>query len=490
MSLSGFKVLYHVGRASEIVRILAKWGFDEFLKKLDIPRVLRRNLENSEARGLNQWQRFRKVCEDLGPVFVKLGQVLSSLPGRLPRGLTEELKLLRDQVEPVDSAQMRRELEQELGRPIEEVFSEFDWDHVRAGSLGQIYKARLRDSGEWVAVKIQRPGIDKRMKEDLEIVAFLVKQAHENIEVVQPYNLPSIFREARRAMLNEVDFHNEARNAEIFNRQNPDPEHIFAPKVFGEWTTRSLLVTQWVVGDPPAKAALSHEDSKRLAELGGASVFHQVIVTGFFHSDPHGGNVLITRDKRICLLDWGQVGIITPEMRYTLADLFTAISQNQPDKVVEVAHRMARGGRRAEYARLGKEVAFILTQAHADNRVNQEIGVVGMELIQVFGRMGLNLPADYAMMAKAVICVEEVGRSLDPDFDIKGIAQPYIDKLLWERWNPFALAKRSLSAGYETLLNLQRLPGLMERLMHRFEDNDLSVRLDFDKLDELEDTIA
>lgn len=492
MQIPGFSVLNHVGRASEIVRILAKWGFTEVLDTLDVPRVLRpgRKAPEKEEDGYSQWERLRKVCEELGPIFVKLGQILSTLPGRLPRSLTDELKKLRDEVESVPFETMRPVLEEELGQSLEETFAEFQEEPLAAGSLGQIYKARLRSTGEWTAVKVQRPGLSKRLNEDLGILGWIVRQAHENIEAIRQYNLPSVFQEARRALLGELDFNTEAHNSEIFTRQNADPEHIFAPRVYSAYTTRRLVVAEFVAGASPARAPITREQGQELAKIGGKSVFHQVIVCGFFHSDPHSGNVLVTEDGRLCLVDWGQVGIITPQMRYHLADLFTALMRNDSDKVVEIGHKMAAGGRRVDRISLGKEVSFLLTRAHASKRVKQEIGVVGMELIYLFGRFGLQLPADYAMMAKAIVCVEETGLSLDPEFEIDAVSKPFINELLWERWNPLSLFKRGVWNAGDLAGYCKEIPMSLARILKRFEDNDIPVRLDFDALEDFEETIS
>ena len=340
-----FNYLANAVRAPEIVAILVRWGFEDLLLQLDTPQFLLRNLVRAKVAHLSPYERLRNAVEELGPIFVKFGQILCTRPDRLPEPLVMELKKLRSQVEPQSFERILPVLLRELESEVEAVFDDFPPKPVAAGSLGQVYKARLKLSGAWVAVKVQRADIRKTISADLEIIGWFAKQLHARVEDLRPYNLPALVREAEKRLEEELDYRNEAANTEIFRTLNAESTRVFAPKVYAELNTRRLLVTEWVDGQAPDEVRLSPDDAEDLARLGGRSVFQQIVGTGFLHSDPHTGNMLITADKRICLLDWGQAGQITLEMRYMLADLFAAITELNADKVIRVAERMSQATR-------------------------------------------------------------------------------------------------------------------------------------------------
>lgn len=464
-------------RAKEIVTTLARYGFDDLLAQLDTPPTWLKWLVTPKTEGLNTWQRIRKACEDLGPTYVKFAQLLSTRPDVLPQDFIEELKKLRDQVAPVPYEKIVPVIEKELGCEISEYFKDFPQDTVAAGSIGQIYKVRLKSDDAWVAVKVQRPEIENIIESDLEIIGWFAQQMHDRIDYLKPYDLPSVVEETKAGLKRELDFTNEARNAKLFNTLNPYQEKVFAPKVYDEFTTPNLLVTEWVTGQRPDRNIFLEEDRKDLATNGGNSVFHQIIISGFFHADPHGGNVLITPDKKVCFLDWGLAGQLTRVMRYFLADLLAAVAAQDPEKIVRVAIRMSRSNRRIDAFTMEKEITYLLRKYQDFVTSGQGIGNLIFEMLYVFGTNGIHVTQDYTLLAKAVISVEELGNSLDPDFDIRVLAKPYLDQLNWERWNPRSIFKHSYAMIAAGLLKIKELPDDLQRLIRRFEEEDLSINL-------------
>ncbi|HBR94616.1 MAG TPA: ABC transporter, partial [Opitutae bacterium] len=319
-----FNYLSNAVRAPEIVAILVRWGFEDLLLQLDTPQFLLKNLVRKKVTHLTAYERVRNACEELGPIFVKFGQILSTRPDRLPEPLVMELKKLRNDVDTQPFETIKPVALKALGRELEEVFAEFDPHPVAAGSLGQVYRAKLISTGAEVAVKIQRSEIHKTISADMEIIGWFAKQVHARIEELRPYNFPSLVREAEKRLEEELDYRNEADNAEIFIALNTEQANVFAPKVYRELTSRRLLVTEWVEGFAPDQITLEPEVAERVARMGGESIFHQIVGTGFFHADPHPGNMLITDDQKICFIDWGQAGQITMQMRFHLADMFAA----------------------------------------------------------------------------------------------------------------------------------------------------------------------
>jgi ubiquinone biosynthesis protein len=477
-----------IARFREIVAIIGSYGFDDLLARLRIPPtwVGRQAVGHREAH--TTWQRVRCACEDLGPIFVKFGQLLTARPDVLPPGLIEELKHLRDQVKPVPFAEIQPLLEEELGGKIEQHFDDFNQEPVAAGSIAQIYRARLRAGGEWAAIKVQRPDIRSVIEIDLEFIAWFARALHEAIEEYRPYDLPAVMEETRAGLMREMDFTIEASNSQIFNSLNPFPGQVFAPRTHRQFTTSRLLVTDWITGWPPEKAPLSGEVKRALAVAGGNSVFHQIVISGFFHADPHGGNILITPDHRICLLDWGLVGQLARSMRYFLADLLSAIAHQDAAKIVAVASRLSRSNRFIDAIEMEKQVTMILRKYHQIVLTGEKVGDLILEMVYVFASSGIHLVKDFTLLARAVVAIESTARALDPQFSLTTVARPFLEQLARERWHPRNVLKRSYYQTALLLETLQELPVDIQRVLRRFESEDISVRLmlqGMDRFDEL-----
>lgn len=485
-----FNLLANAVRAPEIVAILARWGFEDLLLQLDTPQFLLKNLVREKVAHLSTYERVRNALEELGPTFVKFGQIVSTRPDRLPQPLVSELKKLRNDVEPQPFSRIQPILEKELGQSIDDVFQDFPDKPKGSGSLGQVYRARLKKSGDLVCVKVQRADVAKTIASDFEIIGWFAKQLHQRFEFIRPYNLPVLVEDAYEHIRDELDFRNEARNAEIFQVMNDNPEKVFAPKVHSEFTSRRLLITEWVEGVTPDQIEQGSEQAKELAKIGGDSVFHQIVVAGFFHSDPHGGNMLVTPDYRLCFLDWGQVGQITRSMRYNLADLFAGITSRNPDKVVDVAERISTSDRLIDRRKVEQAVTLLLNRNRRIGPAGQGIGEMGLELIHSFGINGIEVPPDYALLAKAIVCLEETARSLDADFDIQKCARPYLVKLNKERWSPKSILRQNFWPVVRALKSLEEIPTDLQRLIRRFEKEDVQINLHHTGTENLEETFS
>nr|WP_238710313.1 AarF/ABC1/UbiB kinase family protein [Oceanipulchritudo coccoides] len=396
---------------------------------------------------------------------------------------------MQDRITPLGFEKIRPVLEKELGTSIKEVFSEFDEQPKASASLGQIYKAQLRDSGQEVAVKIQKPGLRKPINTDLEILTWLVNQIHENVPTLQPFDLPLVLEELKTGLLNELDFTVEARNASVFNSLNQFPEKVFAPDVLEAYSTSRLLVCEWIEGEAPSRAQLNDEERRQIAETGGHSFFSQIVLTGFFHGDPHPGNILVTPGKRLCLLDWGLAGQLTTRMRYALIDLFSACGKRDAAMVTRIALRLGRPPRRMQRTQLEKAITTILFKYDADLKQMENIGKVIFELIFVFGSHGIHVARDYTLLAKAIISIERTSTELDPDFSLATVGEPYIRKLNWERWNPKNLSRHLIGEWREKLTQLSELPQDLQRILHQVEDGDLVIPLEHKGVNRATNTI-
>lgn len=483
-----FDLYTNAVRAKEIATVLARYGFRDLLYHLDRQPGFLHKIAPKLRENLTTWERLRLACEDLGPTFVKFGQLLSTRPDIIPEPLVLEFRKLQDAVRPHPLEEMRQVAREEMGCELEDVFQSFEEKPRAAASLAHVYFARLK-TGEDVAVKIQRPEIQKVIDADLEILKWFCRQLHQRVEMLRPYDLPSILRVLEKAIIKELDFENEGRNMRIFNAENAFPDHVFAPKVYEELTTPRMLVMERVNGKRTDALQISSEKKKELAQNGCQSLLHQVLISGFFHADPHAGNIAVTAGGRICFFDWGMVGQLTRRMRHHLTDLFKAAIDHDPERIVSIANSLSYSGKRIDDRKMEKEIDSTLRE-HLDFEMGPpRIGKLILRLFYIFGSNGIDVIEDYSLMAKAVLSIEELAVELDPAFDIRQSASPMIRDLQRERRNP-AYLWRDASATIRTLLKLVKdLPNEVGRVVRRIGNDDLTLNFQHKGLEELSQSL-
>lgn len=487
--MRSFNVLHHAVRAKEILAVLARHGFAELLGQIDLPSGFWQRLLPSPAERLTMAEHIRHAAEELGPTFVKLGQLLSMRPDAVPHDIILELRKLQDDVQPLPFAAMRPVLTTALGRELAEVFAEFDEEPVATASLAQVYFARLLD-GAPVAVKVQKPDLQRQMETDFDLALWLAGLLQERVTALKAADLPAVVEEARAGIMRELDFRHEARNQEYFNAQNPHPELVFAPRVHAEFCSERVLVMERIGGSSVAAAAvLPAEQRRRLAGHGAESLVRQVFIAGFFHADPHAGNLFVTDDGRLCFLDWGLVGHLTRRLRHALADFWLAAVEQDTERVVQIAADLAPVDARPDLRAMEKEVTVALREELNFAIGRQALGRAMLRLLFIFGQHGIPLSRDYALMAKAVISIEEVGRTLDPQFDFRAHAEPVLRELYHERMNPRLVVRRTREMLRHALLGLQDLPFELRRLVRRLEHDSLAINLNHRGLEEHDDAV-
>lgn len=484
-----FDLLGNAVRVKEIFSVFAKHGFADLVNQLDLPAGIPRRFRSEPGPRRSRWERIRLAAEELGPAWVKFGQLLSMRPDLIPHPLILELRKLQSAVPAVSFEKIRDTLVEELEGEPSEVFAEFQEVPIAAASLAQVYFARLRENDSLVAVKVQRPGIARFIRADLDLAKWLANQLHQRIEALHPYDLPSVVEAVQEGVERELDFRREARNQTYFNEINPDDDKVFAPIVHHDYTTAKVLVMERIDGTPVGPDAVSVEKARDIAAAGAQSIVHQVLIDGFFHADPHAGNVLIAPDGRLCFLDWGLAGHLTRRLRYALADFWIAAVEGDAERVVRIASELAPPGSRADMREMEKDVTLALREELNFAIGRQELGRAMLKLLFIFGDHGIPLSRDYAMMAKSVLAIEEVGRALDPEFDLREHAGPVLKQLFRQRTGPRAMARRSTDFIRSTLTGLQELPAAVQRLVRRFEHDDITVNLQHKGLEDLDDSI-
>lgn len=484
-----FELLSQAVRAKEILTVFAKHGFADLISQVEWPVGWWHQKSTEPKTTRNTYERIRLAAEELGPTFVKLGQILSMRPDVLPQALILELRQLQDHVKPLPFDQMKAVLDEELPRDHTEIFSSFNETPLAAASLAQVYAATLQHSGEQVAVKIQKPGIRHNIEIDLDLSVWLAGKLEDHIEAFESIDLHNIMEEARRGVLRELNFKTEGRNQEYFNSLNPHPEQVYAPKIFSEFSTPRVLIMERISGAPIDQSSLPPETLRQAAAFGASSLMRQILVNGFFHADPHSGNVMITHDGRLCFLDWGLVGHLTRRLRYALADFWVAAVEQDAERIVQIAAELAPIDARPNLRVMEKDITLALREELNFSIGHLELGRAMLKLLYIFSEHGIPLSRDYSLMAKAILSIEEVGSTLDPHFDLRSHAKSVLRELYRERNNPRTLFRRSRSLLHSTLSSLQNLPSELHRLVRRLEHDNLTIKMQHHGLESHDDAM-
>jgi ubiquinone biosynthesis protein len=457
--------------------VLARHGFADLLSQVDLPAGFWKRLLPAPPPRRSTGERIRLAAEELGPTFVKLGQLMSMRPDAVPHDIILELRKLQDSVQPLPFETMRPVLAAALARDPSEVFSEFDEKPVASASLAQVYFARLRDHTP-VAVKIQKPDLQRRLEIDFDLAQWLAGQLHQRVAALQPFDIPVVLAEARQGVLRELDFRHEVRNQEYFNTLNARPDEVFAPKVFRDFSNDRVLVMERIIGTPVSHALdLPPERRAQLAARGAESLIRQVFLAGFFHADPHAGNIFVAADGRLCFLDWGLAGHLTRRLRHALADFWIAAVEQDTERIVQIAADLAPVDARPDLRAMEKEVTLALRDELNFSIGRQEIGRAMLRLLFIFGQYGIPLSRDYALMSKAVLSIEEVGRMLNPQFDLRPHTEGVLRELQKQRADPRMLLRRTRETLRHTFAGLQELPFELRRLVRRLEHDNLAINL-------------
>ncbi|WP_043589158.1 ABC1 kinase family protein [Geminisphaera colitermitum] len=475
-------------RAKEIFTVLARHGFANLLNQIDPQGHWWQRLVPQPGQRRTLWERTRLALEELGPTFVKAGQILSMRPDVLPHGLILELRKLQNSVSPLPFDEMREVLVDELEFEPYEVFATFDETPVASASLAQVYRATLPD-GRAVAVKVQRPNLAKIVHADLDLLTWFIAQLHHRIAALQPYDLPAVVAEVKASLLRELDFRNEVRNQQYFNALNPNPTKVFAPAVADELCGERVLVMEWIDGTPVSSSKLTRDEARRIAANGAESIIHQVLISGFFHADPHAGNVLIVPDGRLCFLDWGMVGNLTKRLRHGLADLLSAAVAQDAERIVQIAAELGSPGGRADLRAMERDVTLALREDFNPTLGHEQIGRAMLKLLFIFGQNGIYITRDYSLMAKAVLSIEEVAGTLDPGFELASHARPVLKQLYAERTGPRAVWRETHQFLRSMALGARELPSGLFRILRRLERDDLTIKFQHQGLEDLDDAL-
>jgi ubiquinone biosynthesis protein len=492
MLLSSLEQLRALPRAAEITRILLRFGLHDLVRSAGLHRVL------DHTRDLMGWKadeailsqplphRLRLALEALGPTFVKLGQVLASRVDMLPPEWVGALDSLHANATAVPFAEIEAQLLSDLGRPLEAAFESFEKTPRAAASIAQVHYAVL-PGGKRVAVKVRRPGIAATIEADLHLLETLAEWLEDEEPATRRYQPRELARQLRQSISRELDFAAEARGQQRFADSFRDRPDVEIPQVHTSFTRSSLLVMDWVDGIPGtdlAKLDAAGLDRKLLAARGADSVLKMVLVDGFFHADPHPGNVFYLPGNRLALIDFGMVGWLSTQRRNELVDLLAAVASRDPIAMRDVLLGWA-DGQRISTERFAEDLGRLIYLYDHAALADIRLGTLLDEIAGVMREHHLALPSDLALLFKALITLEGLGAQLDPGFRLVEHVTPYVRELLHQRWDPSAVGKRLAQQTREATVALGRIPGLVGRFARQVGDDGVGLRLEIREIDKL-----
>jgi len=474
-----------LSRLAPIIRVLARHGFGTLAYRLSLGQFVPARFRGKQSpEGLSAPKRLRLALEELGPTFVKLGQVLSTRPDLLPEPYIEELRQLTEHVPPFETAIARRIVETELKHPIPELFLEFGEEPIASGSIGQVYNATLL-SGRQVVVKVKRPQIEKVILADLDLFEVAVPLL-DRIEELKPLRLPVILDEFRRSLLREMDFVSEGSFTTKIREDLADNPNVRVPEVIWDMTTPDVLVMERLAG-------ISLSRQKELAELGidraavaralAECFLHQFFRTGLFHADPHPGNILITSDGRIGLVDFGMAGRLSTELRSYLATSFIALTRRDLDIITDIYLEIGALSDETDVPRLKTDLQEALDKYYGIPLRCLDMQKAFGEAMRVARVHHVLLPRDFVLLGKSFVTMISMARELDPSFDLAAVAKPYALIILKDKLSPSTIGHDALSQLWNVGHSLRKLPRDLRSVMRRLLGGSLQFTLRWNQFD-------
>jgi ubiquinone biosynthesis protein len=485
------QIYRNVNRWGEILSILSKYGLAGWLSRFDFAfgKSWFRNPDGQVLAEQGRETRIRLAMEELGPAFIKLGQIMSTRPDLVGVELAEELQKLQTDV-PADAPEfVAQVIEEELGRPIDELFAQFDHEPIASASIGQVHRARLwlqeeeveqRKPGPWVAVKVQHHDIQHRVRVDLDILSGLAQLA-ERLPELAPYRPCSTVAEFQRVLRRELDFNRELRNLEEFGRLFASSDLVVIPQVYDVHSTDRLLVMQWLDGTPLAaiqEIEASGIDLATVAHNGAELYMEMIFQHGVYHADPHPGNLVLLSDNRIGLFDFGMVGRIDDALREDIEELLFAIVEQDAGRLSATVMRVGAVPAGLDESSLRVDLADFVAH-YASQSVDQlELATAMTEMFAMMRRYKIILPSTIALLLKVLIMLEGTAQKLQPRFSLMEVLKPYQRKAISRRLSPARKLRKARRIAYEIEQLAEVVPRRLRDILQQMQSGRFDVHLD------------
>jgi ubiquinone biosynthesis protein len=476
-------------RLTEIARVMSRNGLPALAEQLGLTAqrswIPRRKDADTLLDPVTNAVRLRQTIEELGTTAIKLGQVLSTRPDLLSPEYLTELSKLRNRVPPVPVDHIRDEIESEFGQSIDELFAWFDNEPLAAASIGQAHVARLH-SGEEVVVKIQKPGIAAQIDTDLRLLADFAGTAATHSKLAREYDFPAIVQEFAFALRGELDYQQEGRNADAFRAQFADTPDVVVPTIYWSHSSSRVLTMQRMHGvqiDDLAALEKMGVDRVDLAQRGAWMLMREMLEHGFYHADPHPGNLLVLESGAIGMLDFGMVGRISDTLKLDLVDLVAAILSNNANQVVNALESLGIAGIGQHRDALVRDLDRLMQQFLGRSLGEIRIDDMTEALFATIRQNQLRMPSDLVMLLKTLTMYEGVGRVLDPDFNVIPVASPFVQQELQRRMNPFEWKDDIKQGLLDSARMSMDMPGQLRRMARRIDRGEFTMVVRHQEID-------
>ncbi|SHK44610.1 2-octaprenylphenol hydroxylase [Paramaledivibacter caminithermalis DSM 15212] len=468
-----------------------KHGFGTLLDQLGIlnyVNIKKKIIDKEEKKKqLSNGERLRLALEELGPTFIKLGQIMSTRSDLMPSSIINELEKLHDSALPFPFEEVKNRIEYELGEKVEDIFIEFNEEPLAAASIGQVHLARIK-GGQRVVVKIQRPRIEAKIEEDINILKDLAWFIDNHTKYGKLYEFSTMVKEFQKTLKDELDFRTEGEHTEKFKRNLSKNKNIVVPSVYWDYTTRCVLTLEYIEGTSLSDyEALKNQniDFKLIARTISKSIFEQILKDGFYHGDPHPGNIKVFPDNKIAFLDFGMVGILREERKKQFLKMLLGIAFKNSKLIVQAIMDLGAMTKRSDAKKLQYEIDN-LRDEYIELPINQiKLGEIFNKIFNLSFKYDIRIPHEFTMLVKTLATMEGVVEKLDPELNILEIAEPIAKKLMFKVFSPETI-KDYIKEGIFDYGNLiKEFPDIILNFFRKMEDEDYTLNFKLKSIDDI-----
>lgn len=476
----------NINRTRAIINVLIKYGFEDLVTNTPLQKVIPNKIlvewtrEDRLVNDSTRWERVRMACEELGPTFIKLAQILSNRADLVPKELIIELQKLQSEVSPTPFHIIKARVEKEMGKPLEEVFEYFDEKPIGSASIGVVHKAKLL-TGEVVVVKVRRPNVARIMHEDLEIIKYVVSKADKYLEEQGMPNAMDAVTAFEGSMLKELDYKNEGKNIESFRNFYKKYKNFYVPKAYRDISTEKVLVIEYVEGCKITNLKQLAEwnlDPKEIAERGMDVYLMQIFEFGYFHSDPHPGNILVKPDGTLILIDFGMLGKLMKPDKFAFANVMIAMGREDAQAMARNLKKLSIEDEIDDIKNLEYDLAEIIDEYAnvpvADSSIENMIN----DLQAVMYKYKMRVPGGVFLIFRALAVLEGIGKIMHPEFNISAFVVPYGIKIIKEQYSPKEVLDNVLYKSTEVLTLLSSIPSELSTILKKTRKGDLRLKIE------------
>ena len=490
-----------VARYNQIIKVLVKYGFDDLVfymrkeKRYQFFQKLIPKSSKTRAFQYTKWEKMRLVCEELGPTFVKFGQIMSNRPDLIPFDLVFELEKLQNNVPPIPEDQAKKIVESQLKDQVENLFAWFDPKPFASASMAQVHKV-ITKTGDRIVLKIQRPGIRDIIFEDIKVMYTIASVLEKRIPSLKSFDPVGLVKNFEDSILKELDFINESLNVQRFyNNINKDiskNQFACAPKVYQDYTTEKILALEFMSGIKINNIEALEEsgvDIKIIGKRLATTYFKQIFEYGFFHADPHPGNLLIMPNKEICYLDFGMMGSILPRDIEMFGQLFLSIIKKDVHKIIKVLQKMSNKSAIPNMRDLEFDINEFVEKNYIRKVHKNEMSNVMLELKDIIVAHGLKVPTYFYLFARSLVTIEGVIEKLNPELKQFEMVKPYLIKSVSKTYNPIKMGEKVLNSMYELSNYMEDFPGDLKNAIRKINSGQVKVDLTHKGIDPVVHTL-